>query len=136
MLTCFLPTAYCFLPTVLTGGSSVALEIVEKESHGATLLVLSGQVKIGEESNRLRDKLRELLGKGKTCLVLDLGDVDYIDSSGLGTLVSTFSTATRYGGTIKLANLTKRFREQLSITKLVTVFDVYDSAEEAAKSFQ
>ena len=114
----------------------MALEIVEKESHGVTVLALSGRVTLGEETNRLRSKIREALDKGKTRLVLDLGGVSYIDSSGLGTLVSSFATAASQGGTIKLANLTKRFQEQLNITKLVTVFDVYNSVEEAAKSFK
>src|SRR3989441_12820955 len=114
----------------------MALQIVEKTAGAATVLELSGRITLGEESNQLRSRIRELLGKGKTRLVLDLGDVSYIDSSGLGTLVSSFATATGQGGTIKLANLTKRFHEQLNITKLVTVFDVYNSVEEAAKSFK
>jgi anti-sigma B factor antagonist len=113
----------------------VALQIVEREWHGVTVLTLSGRVTIGEESSQLRSKIRQLVGTGKTRLVLDLGDVSLIDSSGLGTLVSSFTTATAQGGTIKLANLTKRFSDQLNITKLVTVFDVYNSAEEAVKSF-
>ena len=114
----------------------MALHVVEKESHGAAVLALAGRVTLGEETNQLRSKIREALDKGKTRLVLDLGDVSYIDSSGLGTLVSSFATATSQGGTIKLANLTERFEEQLNITKLVTVFDVYNSVEDAAKSFK
>ena len=112
----------------------MALQIVEKTAGAATVLELSGRITLGEESNQLRSRIRELLGKGKTCLVLDLGDVSNIDSTGLGTLVSSFATASSKGGTIKLANLTKRSHDILSITKLVTVFDIYDSVEDAAKS--
>ena len=112
----------------------MALQIVEKTAGAATVLELSGRITLGEESNQLRSRIRELLGKGMTCLVLDLGDVSYIDSTGLGTLFSSFATASSKGRTIKLANLTKRSHDTLSITKLVTVFDIYDSVEDAAKS--
>ena len=101
----------------------MALEIVEKESHGATLLVLSGQVKIGEESNRLRDKLRELLGKGKTCLVLDLGDVDYIDSSGLGTIAGLYVSARTGRCEFALINANEQIRELLGISNLLKLFE-------------
>ena len=104
------------------------------EGNVSTLVECHGKLTT-ENAPLLKSEVKGLIGQKKR-IVLDLKNVPLIDSSGLGTLVSTFSTATRYGGTIKLANLTKRFREQLSITKLVTVFDVYDSAEEAAKSFQ
>jgi len=113
----------------------MALEIKEKESGGVTILTLSGRVVLGEESNQLRTKLKDLLSKGKTRVVLDLAEVKYIDSAGLGTLVAGYTSAQNQGAAVKLANLTKKFDEQLHITKLVTVFDVYDSAEAAVKSF-
>jgi anti-sigma B factor antagonist len=113
----------------------MALDMMEKESSGVTILVLSGRVVLGDESNQLRTKLKELLGLGKTRLVLDLADVKYIDSAGLGALVAAFTSAQNQGASMKLANLTKKFDEQLHITKLVTVFDVYDSVEAAVKSF-
>ncbi len=113
----------------------MALQIVEMESSGVTVLELSGRVTLGEESNQLRTKIKETLAQGKKRLVLDLGNVSYIDSAGLGTLVAGFTSAQSQGANMKLANLTKRFREQLNITKLVTVFDVYDSVEGAVKSF-
>ena len=113
----------------------MALEIKEKETNGITVLVLSGRVVLGDESNQLRTKLKELLGQGKTKLVLDLADVKYIDSAGLGTLVAAYTTAQNQGAGMKLANLTKKFDEQLHITKLVTVFEVYNSVEDAVKSF-
>lgn len=113
----------------------MALNIVEKEDSGVTVLQLIGRVTLGEESNQLRTKLKDLLSQGKTRLVLDLAEISYIDSAGLGTLVAGFTSAQNQGANLKLANLTKRFHEQLNITKLVTVFDVYNSVQEAVKSF-
>jgi anti-sigma B factor antagonist len=113
----------------------MALNIVEKEVNGVTVLELSGRVTLGEGSNQLRTKLKDLLSQGKTRLVLDLADVSYIDSAGLGTLVAGFTSAQNQGASLKLANLTKRFNEQLHITKLVTVFDVFDDTDAAVKSF-
>ncbi len=114
----------------------MALNIVEKEVNGVTVLDLTGRVVLGEESNQLRTKLKDILSHGKTRLVLDLAEVTYIDSAGLGTLVAGFTSARNQGANLKLANLTKRFREQLNITKLVTVFDVFDSVQDAVKSFE
>jgi anti-sigma B factor antagonist len=114
----------------------MALNIVEKEESGVTVLQLIGRVTLGEESNQLRTKLKDLLSQGKTRLVLDLAEVSYIDSAGLGALVAGYTSAQNQGANLKLANLTKRFHEQLSITKLVTVFDVYASVQEAVKSFE
>jgi anti-sigma B factor antagonist len=113
----------------------MALQIVEKEINGVTILALSGRVTLGEESNQLRTKIKDVLGGGVKRLVLDLGNVSYIDSAGLGTLVAGYTSAQSQGANMKLANLTKRFREQLNITKLVTVFEVYDSVDDAVKSF-
>jgi anti-sigma B factor antagonist len=113
----------------------MALNIVEKEVNGVTVLQLSGRVTLGEGSNQLRTKLKDLLSQGKTRLVLDLAEVGYIDSAGLGTLVAGFTSAQNQGASLKLANLTKRFHEQLNITKLVTVFDVFDDTDAAVKSF-
>lgn len=113
----------------------MALRIEEKESLGATVLTLAGRVTLGDESNQLRSKIKEVLAQGKKRLVLDLGDVSYIDSAGLGTLVAAYTSARGNGGEIRLANVTKKFHELLSITKLVTIFDVYDSVADAVKSF-
>jgi len=114
----------------------MALNIVEKEVDGVTVLSLAGRVTLGEGSSLLRTKIKEALSQGKTRLVLDLAEVGYIDSAGLGTLVAGFTSAQNQGANLKLANLTKRFDEQLHITKLVTVFDVYDTVEDAIKSFE
>ena len=113
----------------------MALNVVEKEVEGVTVLQLAGRITLGEESNQLRLKLKDTLNQGKTRLVLDLGEVTYIDSAGLGALVAGYTSAQNQGANLKLANLTKRFREQLHITKLVTVFDVYDNVQDAVKSF-
>jgi anti-sigma B factor antagonist len=113
----------------------MALQIIEKETSGVTVLALAGRITLGEESNQLRTKIKDILGQGMKRLVLDLGNVSYIDSAGLGTLVAGYTSAQSQGASMKLANLTKRFREQLYITKLVTVFEVYDSVDAAVKSF-
>lgn len=112
----------------------MALKIDEKNVDGATVLGLSGRITLGEESNRLRTKLKDLLEEGKSVVVLDLGDVTYMDSAGLGALVAGYTSARNKGVSLKLANLTKKIGEQLYITKLVTVFDVYDSVQDALKA--
>lgn len=113
----------------------MALEILEKDSGGITILEISGRITLGDESQQLRTKLKELLAQGKSRLVLDLAKVGYIDSAGLGTLVGGYTSAYNVGAIMKLANLTKKFHEQLHITKLVTIFDVYNTVDEALQSF-
>jgi anti-sigma B factor antagonist len=113
----------------------MALQIVEKQIDGVSVLDAVGRITLGEESNQVRIKIKEMLGKGKSQIVLDLAEVSYIDSVGLGTLVAGYTSAQNQGATLKLANLTKRFRELLNITKLVTIFDTYDSVDDAVKSF-
>ena len=113
----------------------MALQIVEKQIGGVTVLDFVGRITLGDESNQVRTKIKEMLGKGKSQIVLDLAEVSYIDSAGLGMLVAGYTSAQNQGATLKLANLTKRFRELLNITKLVTIFDTYDSVDDAVKSF-
>ena len=113
----------------------MALQISEKQIEGVTVLDFVGRITLGDESNQVRIKIKEMLGKGKSQIVLDLAGVSNIDSVGLGTLVSGYTSAQNQGATLKLANLTKRFRELLNITKLVTIFDTYDSVDDAVKSF-
>ena len=113
----------------------MALQIVEKEISGVTVVELSGRVTLGDESNQLRTKIKAILAEGKKRLVMDLGNVSYIDSAGLGALVAGYTSSQNQGASMKLANLTKRFHEQLNITKLVTVFEVYNSVAEAMTSF-
>ncbi|HET9743712.1 MAG TPA: STAS domain-containing protein [Terriglobales bacterium] len=102
---------------------------------GVTILDLSGRITLGEGSVLLRDQIRDLLGKGEKKLLLNLGDVTYIDSSGIGELVSAFTTVRNQGGELKLLNLTKKVHDLLQITKLYTVFDVKDDEATAVKSF-
>lgn len=113
----------------------MALRIEAKESDGVTVVTLAGRVTLGDESNQLRNKIKDLLTQGKNRMVLDLGDVSYIDSAGLGAFVSAFTSARSGGGEIKLARITKRFDELLNITKLVTIFDVHNSVADAVKAF-
>ncbi len=113
----------------------MSLNMTEREEKGVTILELEGRVTLGEGSGQLRNKLKETLSQGKTRLVLDLSEVTYIDSAGLGTLVAGFTSAQNQGANLKLANLTSRFSEILHITKLVTVFEVFPTVEEAVKSF-
>lgn len=113
----------------------MALRIDTKETNGVKVLTLTGRVTLGDESNQVRSKIKELLAQGDKRLVLDLRNVSYIDSSGLGTLVAAYTSARNEGGDIRLANVTKKFDELLNITKLVTIFDVYDSVEDAMKAF-
>jgi anti-sigma B factor antagonist len=113
----------------------MALEIAEREANGVTVLRLVGRVVLGDESNQLRTKLKDLVAAGKKKIVLDLAEVKYIDSAGLGTLVAGYTSAQSQGASLKLANLTKKFDEQMHITKLVTVFEVHPTAEDAVKSF-
>jgi anti-sigma B factor antagonist len=96
---------------------------------------VSGRITLGEGSSTLRDALRELAGKGQKKILLNLGEVSYIDSSGIGELVSGFTSVTNSGGQLKLLNLTKRVKDLLQITKLYTVFDVHESEASAVRSF-
>ncbi|MEJ2010473.1 MAG: STAS domain-containing protein [Acidobacteriota bacterium] len=113
----------------------MALRIEAKESDGVTVVTLAGRVTLGDESNQLRNKIKDLLTQGKNRMVLDLGEVSYIDSAGLGALVSAYTSARSGGGEIKLASVTKKFHELLNITKLVTIFDVHGSVADAVKAF-
>ena len=102
---------------------------------GVTILDLSGRITLGEGSVVLRDQIRDLLGKSEKKILLNLGDVTYIDSSGIGELVSAFTTVRNQGGELKLLNLTKKVHDLLQITKLYTVFDVKDDEASAVKAF-
>ncbi len=111
------------------------LEIGERYSGNITILDLTGRLTIGEESIALRNAIRRLLGEEKKKILLNVGQVSYIDSSGIGELVSGFTALTREGGALKLLNLTQKIQDLLAITKLLTVFDVYDNESEALSSF-
>lgn len=111
------------------------MTIDTRTANGVTILDIHGRITIGEGSAEVRSVVRELLAAGKKNILLNMGDVSYVDSSGIGELVSSFTTVTNQGGKLKLLSLTKKLRELLAITKLLTVFDCYDDEAEAIGSF-
>jgi anti-sigma B factor antagonist len=112
----------------------MALKISSKTVNGVMVVYCSGRIVFGDETASLRETVKNLLGENLQ-VVLNLGGVSYIDSGGLGTLVGLYTSAKAAGGNVKLANLTQRVRDQLVLTKLVTVFEFYDSEEQAVASF-
>jgi anti-sigma B factor antagonist len=112
------------------------LGVKERQAGDVTILDLSGEVRIGDASVALREAMRKLVDSGKTKVLLNLGGVKYMDSTGIGELIANYTTLTRKGGQLKLLNLTERIQNLLVITKLLTVFDAYDNEAEALKSFQ
>ena len=111
------------------------LNISERQAGDITILDLSGKITIGEGSVALRNTIRRLLGEGKNKILLNLGSVGYIDSSGIGELVSSFTAVNKESGQLKLLNLTQKIQDLLAITKLLTVFDVFDDEGEALGSY-
>ncbi|MGC2324831.1 MAG: STAS domain-containing protein [Terriglobales bacterium] len=107
-----------------------------RQVNGITIVDLSGRITLGEGSVLLRDMVRDLVTKGQRKILLNLGDVTYIDSSGIGELVSAFTTVRNQGGDLKLLNLTKKVHDLLQITKLYTVFDVKDDEAAAVAAFK
>ncbi len=106
-----------------------------RQVGGVTVVDLSGRITLGEGSVVLRDTVRDLVAKGQKKILLNLGDVTYIDSSGIGELVSAFTTVRNQGGDLKLLKLTKKVHDLLQITKLYTVFDVKDDEAVAIQAF-
>ena len=113
----------------------MSLKSSQRQVDGVTILDLSGRITLGEGSVVLRDTIREVLGKGEKKILLNLGDVTYIDSSGIGELVSAFTAVRKEGGDLKLLNLTKKVHDLLQITKLYTVFDVKDDEAQAVAAY-
>jgi anti-sigma B factor antagonist len=111
------------------------LKVVTQTKDGILVVDCIGRIVFGEETSLLRDTLKKAISQNNR-IVLNLGEVSYIDSGGLGTLVALRTTAQNAGGTIKLTNLTKRVGDLLQVTKLLTVFDVYNSEAEAIDSFR
>ena len=114
----------------------MALTIASRELDGVTVLDLSGRITLGEGSVQLRDAVRGLISKGQKRILLNLADVNYIDSSGLGELVSAFTTAKNQQADVKLLSLTKKVHDLLQLTKLYTVFDIKDDEASAIASFK
>jgi len=111
------------------------LNISVRQAGDVAILDLGGKVTIGEGSIALRTAVRNLIAEGKTKVLLNMSDISYCDSSGIGELVSSFSAIQREGGSMKLLNLTKKLKELMSITKLLTVFDNFEDEETALASF-
>ena len=111
------------------------MEIVERTVSDVTVLDLKGKMTLSEGGELLKDKINSLLAAGKKKLLLNLEGVPYIDSAGLGEVVRTYTTVSRQGGSLKLLNLTKRIEDLLAITKLLTVFETFDSEAEAVQSY-
>ena len=106
------------------------------EKDGVTVLELKGTITLGSGDVNMRDKIKELLGQGHKQIVIDLGEVSFMDSTGLGELVAAYTTARHQQATLKLSNLTKKIKDLLSITQLAAVFESYESLDEAVASFK
>lgn len=111
------------------------MKIDERTVSDVTVLDLQGKLLIGEGDELLREKINSLVEGGKTKILLNFAEVPYMDSAGLGEVVRCFTTVSRKDGKLKLLNLTKRLQDLLSITKLLTVFETFDTEDEAVKSY-
>jgi anti-sigma B factor antagonist len=124
------PDAACGQPR-----RGVRMQIEERVESEVTILDLKGKITLGEGDEVLKDKINSLILQNRKRILLNLEDVPYIDSAGLGEIVRTYTTVSRQGGQLKLVNLTKRITDLLSITKLLTVFETFDTEQEALQSF-
>jgi len=113
----------------------VSVKLTTRQVGDVSVIDVAGRITLGEGSSALREALREMVGKNQKKILLNLGEVTYIDSSGIGELVSGFTTVTNSGGNLKLLNLNKRVKDLLQITKLYTVFDVHEDEAGAIRSF-
>jgi len=111
------------------------LTVMERTIDEVIILDLDGSIRLGEEESHLREAVKTLLAAGRTKIVLNLADVDYIDSSGIGALVYSFTTARRNNGQLKLLHLSQRVHDVLTLTKLLSVFETFDDEDAAVKSF-
>jgi anti-sigma B factor antagonist len=115
--------------------NNVALKFTNREVDGVAVVAMDGRIVLGEESNALREKVKSLVAEGKKKIALNMDNVTFIDSAGLGTLVAAHHSAKSQGTALKLCHLGSKFQEVLQITKLLTVFDVYNTESEAVASF-
>ena len=113
----------------------MSVKLTTRQVGDVSVIDVAGRITLGEGSSALREALREMVGKNQKKILLNLGEVTYIDSSGIGELVSGFTTVTNSGGNLKLLNLNKRVKDLLQITKLYTVFDVHEDEAGAIRSF-
>jgi anti-sigma B factor antagonist len=117
------------------GGGKTGMTIEERPTGDVMILDLKGKLTIGDGDELLKDKINSLVQQGHTKLILNLAEVPYIDSGGLGQVVRTYTTVKQHNGSLKLMNVTKRIEDLLAITKLLTVFDVFETEQEALQSF-
>ncbi|MEO8591826.1 MAG: STAS domain-containing protein [Candidatus Solibacter sp.] len=113
----------------------MSVKLTTRQVGDVTVVDVAGRITLGEGSATLRDAMRDMVSKNQKKILLNLGEVSYIDSSGIGELVSGFTTVTNSGGALKLLNLNKRVKDLLQITKLYTVFDVHEDEAGAIRSF-
>lgn len=111
------------------------MKIVERQVGDVIILDIQGKILIGEGDDALREAVTRLVESGKKKILLNLADVPYVDSAGLGEIVRCYTTVSKQGGRLKLINLTRKIQDLLSITKLLTVFETYDSEDEGVRSF-
>ena len=114
----------------------MSMKVATRQVDGVTILDLSGRITLGEGSVTLRDAVHDLVAKGSKHILLNLENISYIDSSGIGELVSAFTSVKNSGGELKLLNLTKKVHDLLQITKLYTVFDIWDNEASAVSAFK
>ena len=114
----------------------MSLNITTSEIDGISVLALNGRIVLGEESNWFRERVKGVLGDGKKKIILNMAKVEYIDSAGLGILVAAHVSAQKQGASLHLSNLGNKFDGVLQLTRLLTVFNVYDTQAEAIKSFE
>lgn len=113
----------------------MSVKLTTRQVGDVTVIDAAGRITLGEGASAFRDIIRDLAAKGDKKLLLNLAEVSYIDSSGIGELVSGFTTVTNHGGSLKLVGLSKRVKDLLQITKLYTVFEVFDDEAQAVRSF-
>jgi anti-sigma B factor antagonist len=114
----------------------MTIKMTNSEVDGVSVVTLDGRIVLGDESNSFREKLKSMLAEGRKRIVLNMADIKYIDSAGLGTLVAAHFSAKTQGASVRICNLGKKFHEVMQITKLLTIFDVYDTEAAAISSFQ
>jgi anti-sigma B factor antagonist len=115
--------------------TNVALKMTNRDVNDVSVVALDGRIVLGEESNALREKLKSLIAEGKKKIVLNMDNIKYIDSAGLGTLVAAHCSAKTKGASLRLCHLGSKFQEVLQITKLLTIFEVCDTEAAAVASF-
>ena len=113
----------------------MSVKLTTRQVGDVTVIDATGRITLGEAASSFRDEIKNLAAKGEKKLLLNLSDVSYIDSSGIGEMVSSFTTVTNHGGQLKLLGLNKRVKDLLQITKLYTVFEVFDDEASAVRSF-